>query len=85
MIDFRFHHKYYYKAREVRLRTDKEGVVTLGKLKNIKEFRAVPCLSRVVASKAKSWVLPDNYSLSYPEGKTVSLTEKETLKIPFKH
>jgi len=60
-------------------------VVTLGKLKNVKEFQALPCLSRVVASKPKAWVLPDQYCLSYPEGKTISLTEKETLKIPFKH
>lgn len=85
LIDFTFYHKYFHQAGEAKLRTDSDGVVTLGMLKNIREFQAVPCLSRVVASKPKFWVLPDNYSLSYPEGKTISLTEKETLKIPFKH
>ncbi len=85
LIDFTFYHKYYHEAQVAKLRTNADGAVILGSLKNIREFQAVPCLSRVVASEPKFWVLPDNYSLSYPEGKSISLTEKETLKIPFKH
>jgi hypothetical protein len=30
-------------------------------------------------------MIPDNYQISYPNGKTLNILEKETIKIPFKH
>ena len=93
LLNFKFQHKYYYTSREQTLKTDKEGIVTLGPLKNVAyvrkneskhaQFEATPSQSRVIASRQKTWILPNRYQMGYPEGKTINLLEKETLKIPF--
>lgn len=36
LIDFRFKHKYYVNDISAILKTDKDGIVSLGRLKNIK-------------------------------------------------
>lgn len=36
LVDFEFNHEYYYSSRSKTLKTDKEGTVHLGNLKNIR-------------------------------------------------
>ena len=43
LIDFQFKNKYYYKIENTRLKTDKDGNIYLGKLKNI--IQVTICIS----------------------------------------
>jgi hypothetical protein len=58
LINFNFTHAYYKNNHSVTLKTDKEGIVYLGNLKNIKSLNANPRSSRIVRSVQKTWVLP---------------------------
>ena len=51
----------------------------------IEKFEATPDASRIVGSRAKTWILPNSYQLSYPTGKTINILEKESLKLPFRY
>ena len=35
LLDVEFHHKFYYTVKQMVLKTDKDGIIHLGKLKNI--------------------------------------------------
>jgi hypothetical protein len=45
----------------------------------------MPWQSRIIKQREKVWMLPNNYHISYPAGKSLNILEKETLKLPFKH
>jgi len=85
LIDFEFFHKYYHSSQSKTLKTDKQGEINLGPLKNITYFNASPRTSRIIRSQRKSWVLPSATHLSYPSGQTLTLLSSETLRLPFKH
>lgn len=50
LIDFNFSHSFYYTTRSKTLKTDKDGIVSLGNLKNIQHFTATPRSSRIIRS-----------------------------------
>lgn len=58
LVDFDFTHKYFHGSKSKTLKTDKEGQVYLGALKNILRFNANPRQSRIIRSNNKTWVLP---------------------------
>lgn len=39
LVMLKFQHKYYHTKREIQLRTDKDGMINLGPLKNISYVR----------------------------------------------
>lgn len=85
LIDFSFNHLYYYTSRSATLKTDKDGIVILGSLKNITHFTATPRSSRIIRSLQKTWVLPKSTYLNYPDGKTLTILSTESIKLPFQH
>lgn len=85
LIDFQFNHRFYYTSKSKTLKTDRDGIVELGTLKNITHFVATPRSSRIIRSHQKTWVLPKQTYLNYPEGNTLTILNTESVKLPFKH
>lgn len=83
VVDFTFKNKYYYEATFAALKTDVNGMIVLGKLRNITQVIAKPRSSRIINQNQKSWTLPENYHLSYPS--VLDILTTETLRFPFKH
>ena len=44
---------------------------------------ATPWQYGIMKQREKVWMLPNKYQISYPEGKTLNILEKEKLKLPF--
>lgn len=57
-MNFSFKHKFYFNNLNVTLKTNKDGIINLGKLKHITEFSATPKESRIVRSVTRKWVIP---------------------------
>jgi hypothetical protein len=85
LINFDFYHNFYSSSKSAVLKTDKDGIVYLGKLKNIRHFNATPRSSRIIRSHQKTWVLPQTCHLNYPDNQTLTILSQEKVRLPFKH
>jgi len=85
LVDLEFTHTFYHSNQSKTLKTDRQGEILLGPLKNIIRFNATPRSSRIIRSSRKTWILPSNIHLSYPDRQTITLLSTESLRLPFKH
>eukprot|EP00347_Sterkiella_histriomuscorum_P021579 403333486 len=83
IVDFQFKNKYYSETISSQLKTDKNGIIQLGKLRNITCITATPRQSRIITSNQKVWNLPEKSLINYPE--TLNILDSEIIKLPFKH
>ena len=54
LIDFDFTHAYYYTNRSTVLKTDKDGIVHLGRLKNIRSVSYISIKTFIVQCETSS-------------------------------
>ena len=83
VVDFSFKHKYYYESASQTLKTDQNGMIMLGRLKNITQVNARPRNSRIINQREKIWHLPESYALNYPS--YLDILTSEQIRLPFKH
>ena len=83
LVDFTFKYKYFYSTKNRCLKTDKAGIIHLGRLKDMEYISAYPRSSRIISATKKTWSLPQKTMLNYPSMLTV--LDTEPLKLPFQH
>eukprot|EP01022_Parablepharisma_sp_SALTPOND_P019171 TRINITY_DN3242_c0_g1_i1.p1 TRINITY_DN3242_c0_g1~~TRINITY_DN3242_c0_g1_i1.p1 ORF type:complete len:1469 (-),score=192.25 TRINITY_DN3242_c0_g1_i1:4794-9200(-) len=68
---------------DMKLRTNEEGMIKLGKLEKVKEVRATLTFQGAATSVSNIWILPDASAVTLPESMDFIEGEEAVLTIPY--